>query len=158
MKFPEVTEKKDGDQLDFWPPQADSRDTRPAAPWARMTWHSLVSRVYQKCIWDKSCLRRKTWGSGHPLPPQSILSSLCNKLDCQKFYSSAAAVEVNGNPPHPALLAVETLTGFEKYVNVNTPEILIDLTWDLPRLCLFVCLTKIFLNWWPGLSIPPLKT
>ena len=128
-----------------WPtrlltPQADTRDTRPAAPWARTTWHSLVSRVYQKCIWDKSCLRRKTWGSGHPLPSQSILSRLCNKLDCQKFYSSAATVEVNGNPPRPALLAMGALTDFEKYVNVHTPEILIDLAWDLPRLCLFVYL------------------
>lgn len=49
-------------------------------------------------------------------------------------------MEENGNPPCPALLAMGTLTDFEKYVNVNTPGILIDLTWDLPRLCLLVCL------------------
>ena len=49
-------------------------------------------------------------------------------------------MEVNGNPPRPALLAMGALTDFEKYVNVHTPEILIDLAWDLPRLCLFVYL------------------
>lgn len=78
----------------WWPtglltPQAD---TCPAAPQARTTWHALVFGADEKCIWDKSCLRKKTWGSGHPLPPQSSLCSLCNKLDCQKFYSWTMSV------------------------------------------------------------------
>lgn len=87
-------------------------DTCPAAPQARTTWHALVFGVDEKCIWDKSCLRKKTWGSGHPLPPQSILCSLRNKLDYKKFYSWTTLVEVHGNPPHPALLATGVLFAF----------------------------------------------
>lgn len=55
------------------------------APQARTTWHALVSGADEKCIWDKSCLRKKTWGLQPSWPPQSILCSLCNKLGLQEI-------------------------------------------------------------------------
>ena len=133
----------------WWPtgpltPQADTRDSCPPAPQARTSWHALLCRVDEKCVWDKSCLRKKTWGSGHPLPPQSILCSLCNKLDCQKFYPWTTSVEVHGNSPHLALLAMGAYLPFKNISTIrsierdfNTSAILINLAWDLPRLFFF---------------------
>ena len=130
----------------WWPtglltPQAD---ICPAAPQARTTWHALVFGVDEKCIWDKSCLRKKTWGSGRPLPPQSSLCSLRNKLDCRNSIPEQYQWRYMGICPTQLCMLQGFYLPFKNIPmfrsierDFNTSAILINSAWDLPRLFFF---------------------